>query len=174
MAEDEANYSTGEEPQPTYNGEEVLTSVTSFYQLLQRMYLPNDSIKYPPAAGWIWPTSTTFSPPKSTNVINIMKHMPYLKRQYGQESLHIYEKTEAVDYSSPEELEKEGNAYKLDPEPRVTTLPAHVLMMGFARGRDGHYVFLDTERGTWTLCDFQVGPNIQTDLSEVSLTEYLR
>lgn len=171
MAEHQVDYSIDEELQPTYNREEVLTAVTAFYQLLQRMYLPNGSIKYPPASGWLWPVSTTFSPPKTDNVVDIMKHLPYLRRNYGQEALHIYEKTEAVDYSSLEGFEKDGDAYKLDPEPRVTTLPAHVLMMGFAKGRDGHYVYLDTERGTWTLCDFQIGPKDQTDLSEVSSIE---
>lgn len=59
--------------------------------------------------------------------------------------------------------------HNIDPDLMYTTLPSHVLMMGFAHGRDGHYIFFDTERATWTVCDFQVGPQQDwTEMSEVS------
>ena len=36
---------------PVYDREEVNMSITALYQVLQRMYLPPNSIKYPPLEG---------------------------------------------------------------------------------------------------------------------------
>ena len=91
-----------------------------------------------------------------------MKHMPYLQRPIEWDSAHIYEKTEAVDYSTF----LNSGPHDVDPDIMYTTVPSHVLMVGYTPGRNGHYIFVDTERGTFTICDFQVGPK-WTDLSEV-------
>jgi hypothetical protein len=145
-----------------YSSDEVLSRITTFYQLLTRLHLPSTAIKHPPPTGWPWPASITFSPAKTATVQDLMKHMPYLQAPKSWEHLQIYEKTEAVDYST---FDGPG-PHNVDPEIMYTTLPAHVLMMGFAAGRDGHFVFLDTERGTWTVCDFQVGAKGGTGLSQ--------
>ena len=162
MENDEETYPS-EDEQPAYSRGEVISAITNFYKLLTRLYLPDNSIKYPPSSGWSWPGNITFSPPKSAAVIDLMKHMPYLRRPTSWDSLQIYEKTEAVDYSSFDG----AGPHDVNPDPSLTTLPSHALMVGYARGRNGHYIFVDTERGTFTICDFQVGPTEQTDLSEV-------
>jgi hypothetical protein len=59
----------------------------------------------------------------------------------------------------------------LDPSLDLTMLPAHVLMIGETYGRDGHHLFLDTERGTVTVCNFQGGPTTFTDLAQVNMTQ---
>ncbi|KAF2258985.1 hypothetical protein CC78DRAFT_503804 [Lojkania enalia] len=161
MENDRHKFSTNDD-EPIYLRNEIISAVTAFYKLLVRLYLPNDAIKYPPPNGWFWPADITFAPPKSPAVIDLMKHMPYLQRPAYWDSLQIYEKTEAVDYSSF----NTAGPHDIDPDPSLTTLPSHALLIGYARGRNGHYVFVDTERGTFTLCDFQVGPREQTYLSE--------
>lgn len=166
MANNEAP-STSNVDAPFYSQDSVISGFTDLYKLLVRLYLPNNSIKYSPTGGWPWPESVTFSPPKSPVVIELMKHMPYLQQPKEWDSMHIYEKTEAVDYSSFEGV----GPHDVDPEMSLTTLPSHALMVGYTNGRNGHYIFLDTERGTFTICDFQVGPKGQTDLSEVSIQE---
>ncbi|KAH7122412.1 hypothetical protein B0J11DRAFT_615840 [Dendryphion nanum] len=147
--------------QPTYNRNEIITSLTDYYKFLGLLYLPSDSIKYPPEGGWQWPASTTFSPEKSEEVIELMRNLPYLQRPSAWDSINIYEKCQPEDYS-----QFFGEPpYNIDPTPWKTTLPAHVLMIGQPEGRDGHHIFLDTQRGTWTLSDFTVGPSEPTDLS---------
>ena len=40
----------------------------------------------------------------------------------------------------------------------MTTLPLHVVTLAqISGGRDDYHIFLDTERGTTTYCDFQDG-----------------
>jgi len=148
-----------------YSRDEAVSAITEYYKLLMRFCLPEEVvIKYPPASGWQWPENITFTSPKDATVIDLMKHMPYLKRPWNF-TLHIYEKTEAVDYSH---FDGPG-PHDIDPPLFWTTLPSHALMLGYTHGRDGHYIFVDTKRGTFTLADFQVGPRewSEGDLSVV-------
>lgn len=152
-----------EEDGPTYDREEVIAAVRDYYEFLQRLCLPPDSIKYPPADGWQYDENTTFSPPKTEQVIDLMKHLPYLRGPSEWDGINMYEKAITQDYS-----QFTGETpHNIDPWLPYTTLPPHVLMIGQPSGRNGYHVFVDTERGTWTLCDFQVGPGRTTGLSVV-------
>lgn len=70
---------------PTYNREVAIAAVTSFYQSLSKLphFDPSDII-YPPPTGWPNITKETFSPyGKSDEVIELLRHLPYLKPWSG-------------------------------------------------------------------------------------------
>lgn len=147
----------------SYSRDAVVAAITDYYEFLVRMYLPDGSIMYPPSGGWPFPENITFSSPKSEAVIDLMRHLPYLSLPDDWDNTYIYEKCEAVDYTTL----KGAGPHNIDPEPYETLLPPHVLMIGFTPGRNGHHIFIDTERGTATLCDFQKGGKGGTELSQV-------
>ncbi len=62
-----------------------------------------------------------------------------------------------------------SSADDVDPMKEATTLPSHVVTLANTNGgREGYFIFLDTERGTITICDFQDGPK-STKLSQASV-----
>ncbi|KAL1599812.1 hypothetical protein SLS60_007617 [Paraconiothyrium brasiliense] len=147
---------------PGYDRDATIAAVTSYYEFLTRMYLPEDSIMYPPPEGWSIPERQTFSPPKDDTVLDLVRHLPYLEPPEDWEEIFIYEKCIAVNYTY---LRGTG-PHNIDPTPEETLLPSHVVMLGFTPGRNGHYIFIDTKRGTGTLCDFQKGGKGGTELSQ--------
>jgi hypothetical protein len=163
-----------EQDWPGYDSNDTLRAISKLYKTLERMYLPSGCLQYPPSSGWTWPNNVDFSRTKSDAVLDLMQHIPKLVRPQKWSSLQIFEATEAIDFSFS--WAREGMTIDLDPSPALTTLPSHVLMIGQTHGRNGHYLFLDTERGTVTVCDFQVGPTTFTDLALVNMstlrTEY--
>jgi hypothetical protein len=156
-----------EQDWPGYDRSKTISVVSRLYETLQRMYLPADSLQYPSPGGWTWPDNIEFSRTKTDAVVDLMRHMPKLVKPQEWSSLQIFEATEAVDFSFT--WAREGTTVELDPSLSLTTLPAHVLMIGQTHGRNGQHLFVDTERGTVTVCDFQVGPTTFTDLAQVDI-----
>lgn len=157
-----------EQEWPGYDRDVTTKAISELYRTLQRMYLPSGNLEYPPSGGWTWPDDINFSPAKTKAVVDLTRHMPKLIRPQKWSSLQVYEATEAVDFSFS--WAKEGATIELDPSLSLTTLPSHVLMIGQTYGRNGHHLFIDTERGTVTVRDFQVGPTTFTELAQVRLT----
>lgn len=146
---------------PAYDRDATIAALADYFELIQKIALPADSVVYPPAGGWSWPADTSFSPPKSEEVIDLMRHLPYFRKPDEWDSVCMYEQCGVQGYSN---FYGEG-PHDIDPWVEYTTLPPHVLMIGKPEGRDGHHVFFDTERGTWTICDFTVGSAITTSLA---------
>ena len=160
--------------QPTYSRDEVVSTITSFYEWLAKLHLPASAIKYPPPGGWpyITPKYLAFMN-KTDTVVDLLRHIPYIERDSEWEPYQIYEKTSVMDYTG-EYFRKFSvackNPHSADPMDVVTALPPHVATIAnTSEGRDGYYFFLDTERGTMTMCDFQDGPD-PTELSQVRVT----
>lgn len=155
----------GELQWPGYDRGATVRAVSRLYETLQHMYLPFGSLEHSPTDGWKWPDNFRHSSTKTNAVAELMRHMPKLVRPREWSSLQIFEATETVDFSFS--WAREGTTVELNPSLSLTTLPSHVLMIGQTYGRNGHHIFLDTERGTVTVCDFQVGPTTFTDLAQV-------
>lgn len=159
----------------TYSRDEIVSELTSFYEFLVSLHLPPSALKIPPPGGWprITPAYLSFLN-KNDTVVDLIRHIPFIRQDWDERDVpfQIYEKTAAVDYDG--EAFRGGLRYK-HPSPDIagpmeeeTTLPAHVMTLAQTRGgRDGYYFFLDTERGTVTMCDFQVGRPSATELSQV-------
>ena len=163
-------YKPGEET--TYSRDEAVSAFTSFYEWLVKLYLPASALKYPPPGGWpeISPEYLAFLK-KNDTVVDLLRHLPYIQRDEEFNPYQIYEKTSAVDYNG-NYFRNTGVNYKnpvaAEPYNVETVLPSHVATIAkTAAGRDGYFFFLDTERGTMTMCDFQVGPKRATGLEQV-------
>jgi len=146
----------------TYSEDDTIAAVTAYYEFLVHMFLPDESIMYPPLEGWDFPSDITFLPPKDQKVTSLMRRLPYLKPPANWEHAYMYEKCEAINYTTL----KGSGPHDIDPEPDETLIPSNVLMIGFTPGRNGHHIFIDTDRGTATLCDFQTGGKGGTELSQ--------
>jgi hypothetical protein len=61
--------------------QKLISIITSYYKLLERMYLPSEALKFPPPEGW-----PEFTPKiieeikktKSEDVIYLMRFLPYI------------------------------------------------------------------------------------------------
>ncbi|KAK3178709.1 hypothetical protein OEA41_000846 [Lepraria neglecta] len=160
--------------QRTYSRDKVVSELTSFYECLVELYLPSSALKYPPQGGWpdITPEYLAFME-KNDTIVDIIRHIPFIRQDEDSKPYQIYEKTSAVDYNGGtfHGIASLDKPYPdvADPLEEMTTLPSHVVTLAkTSGGRDGYYIFLDTERGTITYCDFQDGPE-HTDLSQVGV-----
>ncbi len=157
-----------------YSRDEFISEITSFYQFLVKLHLPSSAIKYPPPGGWpdITPQYLAFLK-KNDTVIDLIQHIPFVLRDDNNEPYQIYEKTCAVDYNGrcfkTTASFNKPSPHVADPLKEETILPSHVMTIANTTGgRDGYYFLLDTERGTITMCDFQIGPE-PTKLSQVGV-----
>lgn len=65
---------------------EIAAEVLSYYEFLVGMYLPGSAIKRAPERGWPEITASTIkSPHKTGEVVNILKHLPYLSHTSQRE-----------------------------------------------------------------------------------------
>lgn len=158
---------------PGYSRDEVVAEVTSYYEYLATLYMDEDAILYPPTTGW--PSITRENQHfawlnKTDTVINLLRHLPYVRRGKEEEPQQIYENTSAVDYRGElfEYAASTDDSSLIAPWEEQTSLPAHVITFATTSGgRNGCYILIDTKRGTATFCDFQRGPQYSL-LSEVS------
>jgi hypothetical protein len=75
--------------------------ITDYYTFLTSFYLPSSALKFPPPEGWpnITPDITR-SLDKSSIVIELMKHLPYIdETESCQMITNIHYKSDVVDYS---------------------------------------------------------------------------
>jgi len=163
-----------------YPRDEFISELTSFYEFLVKLHLPSSAIKYPPPGGWpdITPQYLAFLK-KNETVIDLIQHMPFIRRDDEFDPYQIYEKTSAVDYNG-QDFKKQITVVSkpspdiADPMEEATSVPSHVVTLAqTSGGRDGYYILLDTERGTITICDFQIGPRVYTELSQVGVIRLL-
>ena len=139
---------------PTYSRDQTVRAVTSFYEFLIELYLPESCLKQPPPGGWPDLTSEYLSwLEKTPTVVDLIRHLPYIASEDDSDPHQIYEKTRCNDYTSAK------LPALFEPIESWTTIPSHVLTLAsIVRGRDGYFIFLDTKRGTAVLMEYQDGP----------------
>ncbi|GKT41135.1 uncharacterized protein ColSpa_01316 [Colletotrichum spaethianum] len=149
--------------EPSYPRNELVSELTSYYEFLTQLYLP------PEVGGWkhITPEFVdSFCLGKNDTVADLMKHIPYVRRtkEDDWEPWMVYESATAVDFTGDLVLSlptKYANEFLFEPEGgHISDIPPHVFVYAtIPSGRDGHYIFIDTKRGTIVLADPQTGPN---------------
>ena len=84
----------------TYSRDEVVSELTSFYEFLVSMYLSPDALRRPPPGGWpdITVERLAFLG-KNESVINLLKHIPYIRQSEVNTPFHIYEGCACNDYA---------------------------------------------------------------------------
>jgi hypothetical protein len=63
----------------TYSRDETVAAVRDYYQFLTKMYLDESKVIEPPPGGWAHITTRSFTLDKSKEVINLLRHLPYIK-----------------------------------------------------------------------------------------------
>ena len=167
--EDDPNYYPN---LPTYSQSATVDAITSFYEFLVDLHLPLSVLKRPPPTGWphLTPDSLAFLD-KTPAVVELMRHIPYIEApKYSDPDQHqIYEKTICNDFAG-REFWRGGQdrdwvrKEQTEPGEGYSTIPAHVLVLARSRSRDGYWIFIDTERGTAVLADFQDGPESRKEV----------
>lgn len=162
---------------PRYSRSVVVADVTSFYEFLTTVYLPNSAIKRPPLGGWPDITPHYLAPlHKNKAVVDLICHLPFIRRDKADQPYHLYVYTVAVDFTgeymrrSLTARNPSGDA--VQPLEEAGDIPSHMLTIAtLAKGIHGNYIHINTERGTVVLCDLELGPK-PTELSQASRTLY--
>ncbi|KAF6810143.1 hypothetical protein CPLU01_15373 [Colletotrichum plurivorum] len=154
-----------EPEEPTYSRDEFVSELTSYYELLTHLYLPPEVVRYPPPGGWehITPDFVkSFFLGKNDTVADLMRHIPYVrhdKEDNNWNRFHIYERCSQVDFagevvlSLPTKYADEW-LFELPDVVYPHPLPPHVFVFAVVPdGRYGHFILVDTERGTIVLMD---------------------
>lgn len=155
---------------PPYSRNDVVASLTTFYQHLTTLHVPASEIAYPPPGGWPTITPEKFAHLGKTppTAIDLLHHIPYIVEPANHhDQIQIWPGTRAVDYRGPS-LQREWGEWgvsRVDPEFPLTECEnpkdrpaAHVVVLrNLARGRNGDFLMVDTEKGVATMDDWQVG-----------------
>ncbi|KAK1518843.1 uncharacterized protein CCOS01_11663 [Colletotrichum costaricense] len=156
--------------EPSYSRNELVSELTSHYEFLTRLFLPPEVVQHPPEGGWehITPEFVkSFCLGKNDTVADLVRHIPYVSRTKEDhwDPWMVNEGATAVDFTGDVVLglpTKYADEWLFEPyEANISTapLPPHVFVYAtIPSGRDGHYILIDTERGTIVLADPQTGP----------------
>ncbi|KAE8550314.1 hypothetical protein EYB25_006540 [Talaromyces marneffei] len=140
--------------------EKTISSITSFYQLLTQLpYIPPDKLMLPPPTGW--PISTQTEEERGTginatelrnrgkneDVIDILRHLPYLDQKLYGEHWTLADNTLHINYVR-------GQLYGdyLERDTAILPLPGHIIWLTEGFERAGVYLLLNTE--TWEIIEY--------------------
>lgn len=157
----------------TYERDETVAAVTSFYKFLVNTHIPDSALKIPPEGGWPELTDEFLSfMKKDATVRDLIRHLPYIRADKDG-SWQVYPKSEPVDFTRQE----------LNENPDLADYEPHLLLGGKAGksaitfsskpGRSSYHIFLDTKRGTATLADVMI-PLPETELSQETPVRFIR
>jgi hypothetical protein len=86
----------------TYDPEAIKTALKTYYKALSKLpYVEASDIISPPSDGWPNITTSNFAPlQKNDTVIDLLKHLPYLRKSNGDKGYAIAFGTFPIDYSA--------------------------------------------------------------------------
>ncbi|KAK0372026.1 hypothetical protein CLIM01_10615 [Colletotrichum limetticola] len=155
--------------EPSYSRNELVSELTSYYEFLTRLFLPPEVVQHPPEGGWehITPDFVkSFCLGKNDTVAAdevYSLRQPYQGGPLGSvDGLRGRHRCRFHRRRRPEPAHQVRRRVALRALRRQyldRTLPPHVFVYAtIPSGRDGHYILIDTERGTIVLADPQTGP----------------
>lgn len=137
-----------------------------FYECLQRLKFPANSIKYPPPGGWPSIDPVIFKPYNKTDfAIDVLKHLPYVDFEGSWSSVtNIGWKSDCMDYSKheremnlssvnrvtfieEERLEDDRNYAAEDEDAVCITGAKHIVVLATGHESGGISITLDTFTG---------------------------
>ena len=158
-----------------YTRDEVIAEITSFYEFLVGLYLPEEALKRPPSGGWTEITADRLAFLEKDDVaIDLLRHLPYIRRDIDLNPYQIYENCACNDYVG-EYFEKWALQYQdrdsIEPldnaDAEITPLPPHVVTLGRAEPDDnGWFILCDTKEGKMLLVDFIMDITVEKDVKE--------
>lgn len=144
----EVNRSSIPEHVTSYCRNTVVKELTSYYEFLQKMYLPENSIVYPPVGSGWEKVTPEYCQGKTPAVMDLLRHIPYVQ---GWE-LHVYVFSIVNEYFKGAEgckKPKDSDCYDF-----YSLIPDYVVTIADKHEDPGHYIFFDTVRGTFTMAEF--------------------
>ena len=125
-----------------YSRDETVAAVSAFYQqIIKHPYLDNSALIVPPASGWdSLAIDGLKSEGKTDTVIDLLRHLPYLRGEKPHEDILVYYETLAICYAGAEE----GSCTWMD---QNNPLPGHCVYLTCNLDREGYSLIMDTERG---------------------------
>lgn len=152
------------EDAPAYLREEVVAEVTSFYDFLISMYLPDGVLQRPPPGGWPHLTGDKLALlDKDEAVLDLIRHLPYIATCWP-ESYDVHVECECMDYASPR-LRSDINTasgqlwiYDMEPNREVTEMGSHEFTLACAKNCNGVYIFYNTKDGKFSSCNGYAHP----------------
>jgi hypothetical protein len=173
---------------PRLSRNEIIAIITDFYVFCTKFYLPLSTLKFPPPGGWpnITP-ETTKDCGKAAIVIDVLKHLPYIDSDHGEESsglVHwIHYKSTVVNYSAytpyqfsrefvedseesmQEHAEEINEGIDNDPEDDDYISLSTIILFSQGHESGGRTLFLDVQRGfiyeDMERCSFLGGTTIE-------------
>jgi hypothetical protein len=147
--------STSSEPPspelPSYNREEIIATLTDFYEFLSKLpWLESRDILYPPEGGWPNITKENFAfLGKNEEVIALLRHLPYI-RMDGKDQYVLAYSTFPCDYrrdyfQSPA-FEKDNTPWEMPETGGRFEFPSWVVPLTYGKSH-GDYLMLDTTDG---------------------------
>ena len=147
--------STSSEPPspepPSYNREEVIATLTDFYEFLSKLpWLESGDILYPPKGGWPNITKENFAfLGKNEEVIALLRYLPYIKMD-GKGQYVVAYNTFPCDYrrdyfQSPA-FEKGLTPWEMPETGGRFEFPSWVVPLTYGKNH-GDYLMLDTTDG---------------------------
>ncbi|KAI0116544.1 hypothetical protein GGR51DRAFT_555568 [Nemania sp. FL0031] len=118
-----------------YSKNETIKSIQNFYQeILRHPYLNEDVLVTPPANGW----DLINTPGKNETVIDLLRHLPYLRSGNQYRRLLIHWETIPICYYDNASFQE------------IYALPSHCVYLTHSVDREGLNLILDTVEGTIT------------------------
>nr|POE65289.1 hypothetical protein CFP56_34956 [Quercus suber] len=151
-----------------YSRDEIAAEIKSFYEFLVSNHLPSEALKLPPPEGWPGITAERLGfLEKSDTVIDLLKHIPYIRQDEHGTQYQIFESTACNDFSGTW-FEKTGidfhdeNATEpmlecKDEDTEEMFEPYMATLARAAQGDNGWHLFCDTRDGSLELADITVG-----------------
>jgi hypothetical protein len=136
-----------------YSRDAVVAAVRDYYRFLVDMYLPESLVLYPPNGGWPSITSDTWADSgKSDEVIALLRHLPYILNNCGEEADGI----PGCKFADWHSLTPNRHRLKFLTEVGADEgdVPAHVVGLSIAQRDTSNVILLDTELGLiyWLHC----------------------
>ncbi|KAM3422338.1 hypothetical protein BST61_g2697 [Cercospora zeina] len=73
----------------TYSHDATVAAFKSYFEFLTKMYMDPDAVKTPPVSGWEHITRESMQAiGKSKEVINLLRHLPYVSQFLGRPETH--------------------------------------------------------------------------------------
>lgn len=166
---------TETEQESHFDREDFVSELTSYYDFLVRMVVPEAKVKRPPEGGWpsLTPDKLALFP-KNDDIKYILQHIPYIEKGPLDYQIAIYPYCISVDYTGrgfarylrnvAQDEEAIFDSIEMDPD---MEFPPDVIWIGEWDCRDGDFMILNTSRGTITMMNLMGGPE-STELSQVS------
>ncbi|KAI1153162.1 hypothetical protein F4825DRAFT_276611 [Nemania diffusa] len=127
------------------SNKEIISALHDFYSATIRLpYIDADALILPPSDGWSDVNADELRKRgKTEGVIELLRHLPYLRNPGGRRKWMLSPDTLAIDYGS-------GEMYDLFMD-ELQSIPAHCIWLTAHDSRDGIDLILDTITGSITV-----------------------